>query len=207
MMGHNHMLTGVSATVAGAAVVHAAMNEPVFAEPLNQFVEFVWTKPSGGRDLVWAMVAASLVLLGSLLPDIDHDKSFLGRYVHLNVPHRTWTHAIWWPLLLFALSSKWPLLFWVGLGWLVHEVFDNMSKAGVCFLYPITKPITYAINSQGKIYRAKKGTNPPKSFRIKKNHKVWFYKAGNYSETIVSCVSCASCFILSGFLFWKFPLM
>lgn len=99
-------------------------------------------------------------LFGTILPDIDHPKSILGRiffpiskYLNKNHGHRTLTHS-----LIFILCSA--LCFYLGLrsltffspdlkygamtyfftlGILSHSIFDMMTEQGVLFLYPFKK--------------------------------------------------------------------
>lgn len=215
-MGHNHMITGVVSTLGAACAVKCLSAVPdVRVDKLTipmtglrvgmeHVIKGLWSEPFMGSGIFYCVVIVAGVLLGSLLPDLDHDKSMLGRFVHINVPHRTWTHAIWWPLILMALGLCHLFFFWVGFGWLLHELWDNASKAGNCFFYPISQPIVYAINSQGKIYRAKKGTNPAKSFRIKKNHKLWLYRAGQFSEKVVVYVQSIVIFAFAAFATYMF---
>ena len=54
-----------------------------------------------------------LLMLGTLLPDIDSKKSILGRFFHLPVKHRTWTHSIWPLIPLYFLGSFVPQLFFL----------------------------------------------------------------------------------------------
>lgn len=163
-------------------------------EHLNQIGNvawgLLWDAQYSIMGMSYVFVAAAGVMLGSLLPDLDHDKSMLGRYVHINVPHRTWTHAIWIPIILFILSIYHAFFFWLGFGWLMHSFWDNMSKAGQCFFYPISQPIVYAKNAQGGVYRVKRGSHVKNSFRIKKNHKIWLYRTGKKSEFVVTYVLC-----------------
>lgn len=86
-------------------------------------------------------VAAGIVLylIGGLLPDIDTPYSMLGRIIHIPVEHRTWTHAIWWPM-IFCIGGIWyRLLFWLGLGVLIHDLWDKPSASGLNMLYPFGK--------------------------------------------------------------------
>lgn len=210
------MITGVASTVGivcvvkfGSVVPDIAISDVTVSMSgvrycFDAVVNELWSKPFGESGFLYCLFIVLGLLLGSLLPDLDHDKSMLGRLVHINVPHRTWTHAIWWPIILMLLGLCHLFFFWLGVGWLWHELWDNASKAGICFLYPFKQPIVYVINSQGKIYRAKKGTNPAKSFRIKKNHKLWLYRAGQFSEKVVVYVVCIINFAFAAFTTYIF---
>lgn len=94
-------------------------------------------------------------VFGSLLPDIDHPKSFLGRrlsflsrFLYKSIGHRTLTHS------LIFISTLSVLLVKVGslslalgllLGMLSHILLDLFSFGdGVAFLYPFyTKRIRF----------------------------------------------------------------
>ena len=210
------MITGVVSTIGAACAVRFAQAVPdvdvggitVTMSGARACADTVanglWHGPFARFGIPYCVAVAAGILLGSLLPDLDHEKSILGRFVHINVPHRTWTHAIWWPVVLMLLGPCNLFLFWIGAGWLWHEVWDNASKAGDCFFYPISRPIVYAINSHGQVYRAKKGTNPARSFRIKKNHKAWLYRAGQLSEKVVVYVACFVNFAFAAFTTYVF---
>lgn len=116
--------------------------------------------------------------LGLLLPDCDQPGSTLGKYVHIPVEHRTWTHTLWFMLPFIGLGFLfWP--FWaLAAGMAVHLFCDSLSKCGVCWLYPISK------------YKHFGG----KGAKIKKGHFVSLYSSGK-GETIV----CS--------LFWLITLM
>lgn len=90
------------------------------------------------------------VLVGSLLPDIDHPKSFLGRRLLLFskplnkwVGHRTLTHSLLTLGTLFYLSYEtWgfiPLITGLFTGCLSHIFLDSLTNNGVALLYPLSK--------------------------------------------------------------------
>ncbi|MHC1750653.1 MAG: metal-dependent hydrolase [Cellulosilyticaceae bacterium] len=86
--------------------------------------------------------------IGSILPDIDHPKSFLGRRIPLipkliyrTVGHRTLTHS-----LLFALAISFlirtfnnPLAIGVLAGIVSHILLDMLTPQGVSYLYPFRR--------------------------------------------------------------------
>jgi len=86
-------------------------------------------------------------VLGALFPDIDHPKSWLGRYVKpvgwLST-HRGFFHSLLggvvFTILLFTLADAlgWgPLLPLVFLfGYVSHLLLDGSTKAGIHFLWP-----------------------------------------------------------------------
>ncbi|ELX8378642.1 metal-dependent hydrolase [Providencia vermicola] len=93
------------------------------------------------------------VLLGALLPDIDHPSSIPGRLLRiLSIPisklcgHRGFTHSlIAWLLLMIAcyqwLPSQWAipndLLQAFLLGYISHLIADILTPSGVPFLWPL----------------------------------------------------------------------
>lgn len=90
------------------------------------------------------------VLLGSLLPDIDHPKSFLGSRLLLFskplnkwVGHRTLTHSLLalGTLFYFSYEAWGPLPLTVGLfvGCFSHSFLDSLTNKGVAILYPLSK--------------------------------------------------------------------
>ena len=89
-----------------------------------------------------------LVVLGSLLPDIDerHSKINKGlsivRWLSIFVKHRGIFHSIFIPLLLgsiiwtiFDIVYALPLF----IGYVSHLVIDSFTKTGINFLHPIAK--------------------------------------------------------------------
>lgn len=91
------------------------------------------------------------ILLGSLLPDIDHPQSILGRHVlflskpiHRNFGHRTLTHSLFFIfalVLTISLFGFGVFAFGLGVGMLSHVILDLFwpGSSGVAFLYPFYK--------------------------------------------------------------------
>lgn len=80
-----------------------------------------------------------LYLIGALLPDIDTQYSMLGRIIYIPVEHRTWTHAIWWPI-LFCIGGIWVRGFmWLAIGIFIHDLADSFSASGLNWFYPIKR--------------------------------------------------------------------
>lgn len=93
------------------------------------------------------------VLLGALLPDIDHPSSILGRLLRIiSLPisklcgHRGFTHSlVAWLILLIScyqwLPSQWDipndLIQAFLLGYMSHLVADILTPSGVPFLWPL----------------------------------------------------------------------
>lgn len=102
--------------------------------------------PVAGVSLSISLLAG--VIVGSVAPDIDEPKSYVGRrtkgishFVKLLFGHRGFTHTMIPCLLLgvlaFNLNSE--LLWGFALGYFLHIVGDSFSKSGVPFLWPFTK--------------------------------------------------------------------
>ncbi len=92
--------------------------------------------------------AVACAIIGSVLPDIDSPKSYIGRVLpYASIPierqwgHRTITHSL---LCLLALSVMiWPLLIYQAscyaallLGYMSHITADCATKSGVPLFYP-----------------------------------------------------------------------
>ena len=72
------------------------------------------------------------VAVGSLLPDIDHQNSILGKYLPLGryIKHRTWTHSV------YALGLAYLINSWLALGVASHIFLDMLTPARVPLFYP-----------------------------------------------------------------------
>lgn len=143
MTGKSHVTVGV--------VTYAS----VWAHPLG----VVSAPLLGGAHSALALpVALALVLLGSLLPDIDHPEGSLANEEVIGLPvlkplawligtifgHRGVTHSLLALAAVIALGEA-PMLpwAWANLGWLIgwgyasHLVADAMTKQGVPLLWPL----------------------------------------------------------------------
>ena len=100
MTGNTHRLWAAIATVAALQAQHAFAIPPTLEVSLLPHV---------------ATIIGGAVLGG--LPDVD---------MKLGIPHRTLTHAIWWPLLLWVLV---PAPFGPSLGFalLTHALLDCVA--------------------------------------------------------------------------------
>ena len=87
-------------------------------------------------------------IIGSLIPDIDHPKSFIGRKVPIlpkllysHVGHRSLTHSFLFTLGFGLLLGLVNPSFGAGaaIGVLSHIALDMLTPAGVAFLYPFRK--------------------------------------------------------------------
>lgn len=113
--------------------------------------------------------------LGSLLPDIDSEKSTIGRYVRPIsgiIPHRTITHTIWVVLFILALGFyfKSVIVLALGVGYVLHIIEDAFSRQGICWFYPVV----------GEYVSYKSGAT------IKKGRKaILAYRTGGTGETML----------------------
>lgn len=94
-----------------------------------------------------------LILLGSLMPDIDEPKSFIGRrfpfiskIVSLSFSHRGFTHFFVFPLIFIALgifishSIISPSLFALAYGIFLHQIGDMLTINGIPhYFFPLSK--------------------------------------------------------------------
>ena len=89
-------------------------------------------------------------VIGGLIPDIDHPKSFLGSAIQpvstilmTTIGHRTLTHSLLFVFLISFVASMFNIMLGVGLGigMLSHIVLDLLTPKtnGVAFLYPFYK--------------------------------------------------------------------
>ncbi|HCL04319.1 MAG TPA: hypothetical protein DHW61_18235 [Lachnoclostridium phytofermentans] len=86
-------------------------------------------------------------VLGSLLPDIDHKKSFLGSIFHLPIKHRTLTHSFLFLFLTSIIVLQFNLSIALGLflGISSHLFLDMVPihSNGICLFYPSKKRYSF----------------------------------------------------------------
>ena len=141
MQGKNHVK-------ANTAILLASLS---FSSSIPFITErMIPPDPGIVSSVVYPLVGYSCFVLGSLLPDIDHKYSTLGKYFYLPVRHRTWTHSIWFVLPFLWLGTKNRFMFWMALGIILHILLDSFSASGVSFFYPFTSMRTYR---RAKAYR------------------------------------------------------
>lgn len=81
--------------------------------------------------------------IGSLLPDMDHDKAYAGRVIPLwlFMEHRTYTHSLFFMGAVGAITTLFglPISLTVGLllGILTHLLLDSTTYMGINWIYPI----------------------------------------------------------------------
>ena len=203
MTGKNHVLVssgGVISLVAvcGALIPATSYNSAVnLTYTLDKVVS--WFYPDSIRTkslgvcLFWTFVLLLFLSVGAMFPDIDNKKSLMGRYLHLPFRHRTWTHSIWFILILFPMvyvnaSSR---MFWFG--YVLHILEDMPSAGGVCVFYPFQQYREY-----------------PNGARVVRGHKLKLYYTAKQSESwfvfflflvfIITCIYFG--FMLDGFRLW-----
>lgn len=77
-----------------------------------------------GVDLWWTVPGA---VLGSVAPDWD---------LLLGIRHRTITHGLMWPLLIYLFSGGHPLMLGLAIGWLMHILADALTHDGIPPFWP-----------------------------------------------------------------------
>lgn len=96
------------------------------------------------------IILLPLVVLGSILPDIDEPRSFIGRklplishIVSLSFSHRGFTHFFIFPFLisLFGLALFWHYEFYamicfaISFGILMHQIGDMLTISGIPYYF------------------------------------------------------------------------
>ena len=118
MMAHTHMAFGLLFGLLSLSFLH----------PANKYVFL------------------GIAVFASLLPDLDHPQSKLGRKVmvskifNLFFGHRGFFHAIWIPLaawLILSLGFGFSYGSAVFVGYLAHLFSDGLTKSGVNLIHPL----------------------------------------------------------------------
>lgn len=173
MMGKSHIAAGICTTelVWAAGRTLRLYNGPgsEYVEGLVDAVASYLAVPAGVPWPVHMGTCLGLLLLGSVLPDIDSKNSILGRYVHLPVEHHTWTHAVYIPAILAFFVLWYHSLFWLLAGYMTHLFWDSLSAQGVCWFYKILSD-----------YR-----EYPSGAKVKRGHRLKLYKTGKTSEYVL----------------------
>lgn len=176
MKGVNHIITGISSAVIVDTSIRTVSYElessfynDIFSLLSWQFAIDSQTAFGYTAWIVLAyMVNIVMFIFGCLLPDCDQKNSIMGRMLYVPVEHRTWTHTIW-PVMLFAfIGVGAPCFLWLAYGYTLHLFYDSLSKGGICWFYPFSRYKKWASGAQ-----------------IKKNHKIYLYRTGETSETIL----------------------
>lgn len=172
MVGKSHIVSNICTVAIGCELIYFAQiaGNPLttVGNTLSNALSYVFINPDFKGFWAFA-VYFYLFLMGTLLPDIDNEKSILGKHWHIKMEHRTWTHTVWFLSPLALLSIKFVFARWLALGYFLHLFWDSLSVGGICWFYPI---------SQYKYF----GTSGAK---IKKNHKIYLYRVGKKSEAVL----------------------
>lgn len=88
-----------------------------------------------------------LVLLGALLPDVDHEGSMINHFLPITrwVPfffkHRGFFHSLFPPIIMAGIALWYgaPAIgLYLCIGYLSHLLSDAMTRSGVRFLHPLS---------------------------------------------------------------------
>jgi inner membrane protein len=96
-------------------------------------------------DMKFLIPAAIGTFIGALLPDIDHQNAYISKKLGIfsklfkNLKHRTYTHSIFFPLLIALLGKIHFIFYFVAFGALMHIIEDFLTKGGVPLFYPFIK--------------------------------------------------------------------
>lgn len=125
-------------------------------------------------DIFVLGIALLLFTLGSVFPDIDSEKSTIGRYfkpISASIPHRTITHTFWVVAILGGLSWYFGTIYLAAftLGYAIHILEDSFSKQGIAWFYPIGGYDSFS--GGGVIKRGRKA--------------IFAYSTGGTGETII----------------------
>ena len=88
------------------------------------------------------VVSMCWLVFGSILPDIDHPGSMIGKNIPILpklLKHRGFTHSLLFCLLMGFFNI------WIGIGCLVHIVMDMMTRQGVELFYPYKNKIRFPL--------------------------------------------------------------
>lgn len=111
---------------------------------LGGIVAYPLAQKFGTTKEFYLTLLLPLVLLGSLLPDIDEPCSFIGRkfpaisrIFSISFSHRGFTHFLIFPLMFVALGAIFahaiitPCLFALAYGIFLHQVGDMLTISGI----------------------------------------------------------------------------
>ncbi|WP_210133148.1 metal-dependent hydrolase [Staphylococcus sp. GDH8C106P] len=107
-------------------------------------------------DLFISVTVVTLAIISSLLPDICHAQSRIGRrfkfisiIIRLLFGHRTFTHSILFvsiiAALLYMIQTPNNYLITIICGLLSHVILDMLTPRGVKLLYPIPISIKFPV--------------------------------------------------------------
>ena len=195
MVGKSHLICGscVLADLYTATLLlerRMSENSFLYSEKFNPTTikNYFLLNNEGKFDIGFILLGLGLFLIGSLLPDIDNKNSTLGKYFHLPLKHRGFTHQIY-PILLISLSALFfnKAFAYLALGYFIHLFLDSFSTAGICWF-------------KDNFIRYSSGAF------VKKNHKLKLYRAGDVSEYVVDTVIVILSFVFVFYNNWIFKI-
>lgn len=120
-----------------------------------------WNLTAVATDHVVEPFTIAAALLGALLPDIDHPKSWLGRRLCLIsaplravIGHRGVTHSLTAviglaSLLLFAYNTHHAIVLALCVGYLTHLAEDFVTNSGIPLFWPMKRRFAMPLANTG----------------------------------------------------------
>ncbi|NWK84920.1 metal-dependent hydrolase [Staphylococcus sp. GSSP0090] len=107
-------------------------------------------------DLFTSITVITLAVISSLLPDICHTQSKIGRrfkvisfFIRMIFGHRTFTHSLLFiaiiVCLLYVIQTPTYYLVTIILGLLSHVILDMLTPRGVKLFYPIPISVNFPV--------------------------------------------------------------
>ena len=100
-------------------------------------------------EVSYPVIFILIIAFSTALPDIDHQKSKLGRKIpFVSIPinlifhHRKFFHSLFIPVILLLIFIYFKLAYFgiaIVIGYVAHLFADSVTREGVEFLYPISK--------------------------------------------------------------------
>lgn len=142
MTGKSHLTTGVCTVILLQSAYFAVQSDVDFVakglcDMLIQPVYHCMTDRMSIPTPIFGILSLFLFCIGLLLPDIDSEKSMLGRFFHLPVEHHKWTHTFYFLAPSIVLGYFLTPFRWLAFGYFVHLLFDSVGAQGVCWFNPI----------------------------------------------------------------------
>ena len=142
MRGQDHIITAMALTAdVGLTLFWFQKGEtPDILQKFSGMATEFLTEPVGDMSMwLFGLISVTLFLIGTILPDIDHPESIIGRWAYLPVKHRTWTHAIYGSIIFWVIGLFYRPVFYLGWGTFCHSFFDDFSATGTPWLYPLKR--------------------------------------------------------------------
>lgn len=109
-------------------------------------------------NMTWSLLIIAGAIIGSILPDGDHQHSPAGLVFPFWIffKHRTWTHSIWiliieaaTTLYFYGSTLLFPFMLGITIGTFTHLLIDSFTKSGIKLFYGLSNR-SYGI----KLFRA-----------------------------------------------------